>query len=544
METIGNFIGSIMIPFLIILLFVAILVAARVVASRYKKIPPNAVGIFYGRKYTYIGAEGKPEKIGFKVVAGGGRVLLPFVENYQEMSTSAFQVEIDETGIPNKDNVKMEVKGVATCKISTLAEDLHNAAQAFLGKDAHEVNLFIQNILKGHLRSIIGKLDIGSLLRERDQFNKSVIAESASELKRLGVQIITLVIQELSDQHGYIDALGKRAVAEAVRDANIKVAEANRDSAIKVSDAEREAATVKAQNEAKIAEANKERDVKIAQMAVLTNTEQAKAERAKEIQLADQDRILKVKQAERDAAEKEAQITVQMREAERKQKELEATVVKPAEAAKQKQVIDAEAAKQKRLIEAEAAAQAVQREAEGKKEADIMLGVGEASRIQAVRTAEAAGEQAKLVAAAEGHKQQLLAEAAGKKADAEATQAQAEALKLLDERGTMVLILRAAPELIDRGGEAMSKIMESVFRSAAAPFGSVDKITITDFGSDGQALKNFGSIVPDFVANVLKRFATMGIDPKPLLTKLGLDVDRFLALIGKTGEQPAPPDAK
>ena len=220
-----DWLGSLTIPFMIILLALAFIIVLRVLASRYKKIPPNAVGIFYGRKYSYRDpVTGKEQVLGFKVVGGGGRILLPFVESYQEMSTAAFQTEIDEKGIPNKDNVKINVKGVATCKISNIAEDLINAAQAFLGKSDEEIKAFVQNILKGHLRSIIGKLDIDSLLRERDAFNRQVVEESSGELKRLGIQIITLVIQEVGDEYGYIDALGKRAVAEAVRDANIKVA--------------------------------------------------------------------------------------------------------------------------------------------------------------------------------------------------------------------------------------------------------------------------------------------------------------------------------
>ena len=124
---------SLTIPLMIILLSLAFIIVLRVIASRYKKIPPNAVGIFYGRKYPHRDSTtGAQQVLGFKVVGGGGRVVIPFVESYQEMSTAAFQTEIDERGIPNKDNVQINVKGVATCKISNVPEDLVNAAQAFL----------------------------------------------------------------------------------------------------------------------------------------------------------------------------------------------------------------------------------------------------------------------------------------------------------------------------------------------------------------------------------------------------------------------------
>ena len=166
----------------------------------------------------------------------------------QYMSTAAFQTVIDENDIPNQNNVKVSVKGVATCKMSTEEGDLYNAAMSFLGKSDKDIETFVKNILIGHLRSIIGKLDIDQYLRQRDTFNKKVIEESTEELKRLGIQVITLVIQDVNDAHGYIDALGQRTVAEAKRDAAIKVAEAGAETQKKTSDAQKEAAIVVASN--------------------------------------------------------------------------------------------------------------------------------------------------------------------------------------------------------------------------------------------------------------------------------------------------------
>ena len=505
---------TLIIPIMIILLALAFLIVLRVIASRYKKIPPNAVGIFYGRKYVYRDpTTGKEQTLGFKVVGGGGRIIIPFVESYQEMSTAAFQTEIDEKGIPNKDNVKINVKGVATCKISSIPEDLVNAAQSFLGKDANEIKIFVQNILKGHLRSIIGKLDIDSLLRERDQFNRKVVEESSEEIKRLGIQIITLVIQEVSDEYGYIDALGKRAVAEAVRDANIKVAEADRDAAIRVSTAQREAATVRAGNEASIAEAEMGRDIKKAEFKVKTDTKRAEADKALDIANADQEKTLRVKQADRDAAEREAQIKVQEMEAVRKQRELEASVVKQAEADRQKRVIEADAAKQQVILQAEAEMQRLMKEAEGRKNADTFLGEGEAAKTRATLLAIAEGEAAK-------RKQALLAEAEG-------TTQLAAALAKMTSDARLILVLDRLPVLFDRGGDALSKVATSVFSSVAAPFGSIDKLEIVDMGS-GRGLDQISSVVPNTVFRTIAAAKAQGIDVTKMLNFLGVDIEEAL----------------
>src|SRR5512135_2206964 len=509
---------SLIVPLMIILLALAFVIVIRVIASRYKKIPPNAVGIFYGRKYAYRDpVTGKEQTLGFKVIGGGGRIIIPFVESYQEMSTAAFQTDIDEKGIPNKDNVKINVKGVATCKISSIPEDLVNAAQAFLGKTSDEIKAFVQNILKGHLRSIIGKMEIDSLLRERDRFNKQVVEESSEELKRLGIQIITLVIQEVSDEYGYIDALGKRAVAEAVRDANIKVAEADRDSGIKVSTAQKEAATVRASNEASIAEAEMERDIKKAEFKVKADSKKAEADKALDIALADQEKVLRVKQADRDAAEREAQIKVQEMEALRKQKELEASIVKQAEADRQKRVIEADAAKQQVILQAEAEMQRLMKEAEGRKNADTFLGEGEAAKTRATLLDIAEVEAAK-------KKQALMAEAEG-------TSQLAAALAKMSTDAKLILILDRLPVLFEKGGEAASKVAESVFSSVAAPLGSIDKLEIVDMGS-GRGLEQLSSVVPNTVFRTLAAARAQGIDVTKMLQYFGIDIEDALKKLG------------
>jgi flotillin len=533
--------GAALIAGMILLIAVAFVVVVWAMASRYKKIPPNQVGIFYGRKYKYLDAEGKLCHRGFRVVAGGGALLWPIIEHFQPMSTAVSQVEIDEHDIPNKDNVKISAKGVATYKIETTQESLHNAAAAFLGKSDEELARIVRNILQGHLRSIIGKLNINEILRDRDAFNKKVVEESTEELKRLGIQIITLVIQEVTDEYGYIDALGKQSVAEAIRDANIKTAQAEAETKKKVSDATREADIQVAGNAIKVSEAERDRDVKRAQFKAIADTERAKAEQAFGIALAEQEKTLKVRQAERDAAEKEAQIEVQTKEAARREQELDATVVKLAEANRAKQVIEAQAAKQVMVTNAEAAKEAAIRRAEGDKQARVYEGEGEASKTKAVMLAQAEGEAAKT-------KQALVAEAEGEaakkglvlKAEAEGTKLLAEALAKMTTDAKMILVLDRLPVLLDRGGDAMSKVATSVFASVAAPLGQIDEVRIVDIGGNGRGLDQFSTVVPNTVFKFLSALKVQGIDLKPLLSKLGISLDELEQLLTSRAAETTP----
>lgn len=542
---IGDTLGKLFLPGMIILVAVAFIVVVKVMASRYKKVPPNAVGIFYGRKYKWIDpADGKQKTRGFRIIAGGGAILWPIFEHLQLMSTAAFQPKIEENDIPNRDNVKINVKGVATCKISSAPEDLHNAAMAFLGKSDEDIEMFVRNILIGHLRSIIGKLDIDEVLRQSDTFNRRVIEESTEELKRLGIQVITLVIQEVNDAHGYIDALGQKTVAEAKRDAAIKVAEATRDQEIKVaqasaetqkktSDAQKEAAVVVANNAVQIAEAERDRDVKRAQFKVMADTEMAKANQALGIATADQEKTLKVKQAERDAAEREAQIKVQEKEGARKQQELNATVVQVAEAEKKKAVIQAEAAKSVAVLQAEAQSESAVRRAEGEKQANVLQGEGEASKTRANLTAKAEGEAAI-------KRQALLAEAEGMAAmkgkvllaEAEGTAKLAEALAKMTDAARLIMILDRLPKLIELTGEAGEKIARATFAGVAAPLGNIDSIHIVDMGGNGKGLDQFASLVPNTVAKTLATLRASGIDVSELAKKAGVDISAISRMVG------------
>jgi flotillin len=558
--------GAFIIPLMILMVAIAFLIVIWMMASRYKKIPPNSVGIFYGRRYR--GPDGQIR--GFRIVAGGGSLLWPIVEQLQIMSTAAFQTTIEENDIPNKDNVKISVRGVATCKISTASEDLYNAAMAFLGKSSEDIETFVRNILVGHLRSIIGKLDINEILRQRDTFNKQVIEESTEELKRLGIQVITLVIQEVNDAYGYIDALGQKTVAEAKRDAKIKVAEAQRESDIKVaqaaaetkkrtSDAQREAEVVVANNAVAIAEAERDRDVKRAQFKVIADSETAKANQALAIATAVQEQTLLVKQAERDAAATEARIAIQEKEAERKRAELEATVVRPAEAARQKAVIEADASRQKSVIEAEAAkavavlnaeaaGQAAIRRAEGDKQAAVLQGEGEASKTRAVLVAQAEGEAAK-------KKQVLVAEAEGQAAmkgkvllaEAEGTAKLAEALAKMTADAKLILILDRAPRLIELLGEAGERVAHATFSGVAAPMGNIDSIHIVDIGGSGKGLDQLAGIVPTTVLKTLAALKASGIDFEELARRAGIDIGAIAKMLGPTAASDRttePPRAK
>lgn len=547
--------SSLAIPAIVIAVVIAIVVVGIVVASRYKRIPPNAIGVFYGRRYVSKGVDGQPVERGFSVVTGGGRILMPIVEQYQEMSTAAFQVEISETDVPTSKNVPVQIIAVATCRISPNPDEQSNAVQAFLGKEDREISSTINQILRGHVRSIIAGLSVEQILRDRAEFNKKVLEESADEFRKLGIQIITLVVQDVKDTLGYIQALGQQEVAEKKRDA-----------AINVSNAARQTAEVNAQNDVKIADAQKTRDVQVAEFKVQTETKRAEADLANAIAKTTQESKLRVLEADRDTAAAKAGIAVQEQRAILKERELNATIITEAKAKRDASVIDADA----QQSVAERTARRIEIEADGKRAAAIKEGEGIASKTRAVANADADATRARLtadadgakanqlasaegtranllatadgtranqLALAEGSKANLLATAAGTEAEllakATGTLKLAEALKELDESGRLLMILDRVPALLDKGGDAGAKMLAAVFTPLGASLGAIKQVSIVDMGSDGKGgIAKFAGSIPSLLAEMLVKAEAQGIDIKPLLKLARIDTTKLQSMIG------------
>lgn len=560
-----------------LLLFVAILGSLRYAASRYKKVPPSRVGIIYGRRHVYEipGDPPRKEELGFRLLTGGGAVVFPFVEDYAELNLGARLIPLEVKNIPTQGGVMVAAKGTATVLIGTDMPSLIAAARNFEGKKDESIDVIIRENLEGQLRAILGTLTIESLIGNREELNKAVLVGAETELLKLGVRVTILTIQNIWDESGYIESLGKRRIAEVKRDATVGEAHAQRDAQIAASNAKKEAELVAAQNAVVIAEAQKTRDVQVAQFKAQTDREVAMAAQAGALASAEMDKKVRQAKIEAEAAETQSRIALAEQETARVEKELQYQVIKPAEAGKQADVIKAEATKQTVVIQAEAErekaiinadaqfqaaekkAMATRTQAEAESVAVAKRGEGDAVAKKVVLLAEAEGQKASKLAEAEGHRAMLLAEAEGKKAEklaqAEGTERQllaeaagvearlmaeakgkrelAEALAKLDATGRLLQVLDAAPRVAEALGGALAKALgpegaANIFGQIAAPFGSVDKIHIIDMGN-GQtnghgALGKLVSAGPQIFFQFLAQAKALGFNLEQLLEKIGI----------------------
>ena len=528
-------VGSLVVIFVVL---GALALVFRVGASRYKKVPPDQALVVYGGGKTSI-------------VTGGAVFVMPLIKDTYPLDLTAFQVSLELMDVPNLDRIPVTIIATATCRISNDEELLQNAARTFGRAPRQHIVDTIKNALEGHLRIIIGQMDMETILSKRDEFNKKVSSEAEAELHKLGCKIDILNIQKVTDAHGYIEALGKPKSAEVKAEAAIQEAEQVRRQTVETSGAQKEAATVKAANDQLVADAERNLKIKQAQIAAEVAAEQARANQAGPRAEAEASKAVLIAQVDAQKAKTIAEIDLQDAVAKRKEAELNATVLKEAQAEKSRLTTEAEGAANGRTIRAQAEASALKLESDAKANQTRTVGTAEAEMVKTKGVAEAEATKARLLADAEGKKAQadatkaeLLAQAEGKKANAEAVKAlqiaNAEGAKQLiaayanmtaDQQKMVVVnkLIENAPALIDALGRAGKDIVGEYAKIVTAAMGSIDNITVFDTGrgagTDG-ALDRMLATGPGTLYQLIKLLEATGLTPvmDGLLAKAGIDI--------------------
>src|SRR5206468_11996838 len=205
-------------------------------------------------------------------------------------------------------------------------------------------------------------------------------ATCADDMNKMGLEVISFTIKEVRDKNEYITNMGRPDIARIKRDADMATAEAERDTAIKRAEAQRAAAVAKAQADqervmaetlslAKQAEAQRDLEIKKANYKEMTKRQEAQADKAYEIQTNIMQQQVTAEAVKIHQVEKEQEIKVQEAEILRRERELIATVLKPAEVERQRIETLAEAEKQRLIMEAEGHAAAIR--TQGEAEAEI-----------------------------------------------------------------------------------------------------------------------------------------------------------------------------
>ena len=510
------------VPVIVILLVLGFFAAAFVFSRNYIKVSPNAVAVLSGRKRKL--ADGRV--VGYRMVRGGAALRIPLLEKVEYLHLNVMTIPLEIKRAYTLKGVPVSVKAVANVKIRGDETSLQASAERFLGMTHVEVQKVIFQTLEGHLRSILGTLTVEEVNSDRQSFAQKLTTEAATDLEKMGIGVDVLTIQEISDEEEYLNALGKRRTAEVKRDATIGEAEAHRDAKIKSSEALQQGEKAKFQAEADIAQAQRDFAIRQAQYQAEIETQKARAEQAGPLSQATARQSVVAEEVRVEKTRTQEMIAVQEQEVLRKQKELEATVIKPAEAERQAAVTRAEAAKQSAILEAEGRRSALIALAEAEQEKLRKEGVGRAAAVEAEGRAEAAKIEAIGLAQAKAIEAQGVAEAT-------AILRKAEAWKEFNDAARLQTILEKLPAIIEAS--------TGVFGAVAAPMGNIDKLIVIDQGgaeNGGGGLGRLAKVSPTVVFNTLQQLEALGLDVPTVLQQLGINP----AVVAKVVEaKPAKP---
>lgn len=461
---------EIILPF--VLTAAAVIVLLAILASGYVKAPPD-------RAFIISGLKKEP-----KILIGRAGIKIPFLERLDKLYLGQMTVDIKtEQSVPTNDFINVNVDAVAKVRIEPTEEGIKLAAKNFLNKNQDQITQDLQDSLQGNMREIIGTLTLKEINTDRDSFSDQVMAKASKDMKKLGIEIVSCNIQNISDENGLIKDLGADNTARIKKDASIAKAQAERDIAIAQAEADKASNDARVLAQTEIAQKNNELEIRKAELKKESDTKRAEADAAYEIQNQEQQKTVQTATVNAQIAKTEREAELKNKEVAVMQQTLEAEINKKADAERYAVEQKASAELARRQREAEAKKYEQEKEAEARKaqaEAEKFAMLQEAEGIKAKGEAEAAAIQAKGLA------------------EAEAMEKKADAMKKYGQAAMMEMIVQALPEMA---------------KAIAEPLAAIDKVTIIDSGNGDTGVTSMGSYVPAVLAKTIESVKeTTGLD--------------------------------
>ena len=439
--------------------------------TTYVKAPPS---------YAYILSGFRKEP---RVLIGTGGFKIPVIERLDKVFLGQVSVDV-KTSIPVPTHDFIDVMVDAVCKVRALPDPVGTrlAAKNFLNMTPQQIANEIKDSLEGNMREVVGAITLQNLITDRDKFSDEIQAKAAKDMQKLGLEVISCNIQNITDGNKLIENLGADNTYAIRKNAAITKANAERDIEIAEQKAKKEANDIRVQTETEIAERNNNLAIKKAELKKESDTIQADADAAYEIQKQEQQKTINIKTVDAQIEQTKREQVLSEEKIKITQNELKANVNAKADAQKYETQVNSDAKKYQTEIDAQAKLEQQKREAEAKaymaeQEALAVKAKADAQKYEALQ--EAAGIEAKGKAEAEKTRMLLEAEAAGilakGNAEAEAMQKKAEAY---EKYGSVAII-----DMLSKMNE---KVLPEIAKNIAEPMGKIGDVKI--YGTTGSEI--------------------------------------------------------
>jgi flotillin len=312
--------GVIMLGFLIGLFIIVCLVILAFVKANLTICHPNEILVFSGRKRRIKDGE----RVGYRVIKGGRGFKIPIIESVSRLPLNIITIDFELTGALTNGVIPINIQAMAHVKIAGSEEQgLSNALERFLGKNVDDISRVAKENIEGSLRGVLATLTPEEANAKRLEFADKVAHDARNDLTMLGLVLDTFKIKSISDNEGYLEAIGRRKNAEVRRDAKITEANTEAEAKIVAAEAKTKGSVAAAMADMRIVEAENELRVKRANLAAEANRNEAISVLATDIARVEEQQKLERLRLEMNKSKYEADIVIPAR-AEKEAKELKA----------------------------------------------------------------------------------------------------------------------------------------------------------------------------------------------------------------------------
>ena len=400
-----------------------------------------------------------------KYVIGRSSIKIPFLQRTDKLTLKMISVDVKtEESVPTNDYINVNIDSAVKVKVSMDPEKMKLAASNFLNKNEDYIRNSVVDVLQGNVREIIGQMKLEEIVQDRKKFADKVQENAAPDMAKMGLDIVSFNVQNVTDNGNVIENLGIDRVVSISKSAQISRAESERDIAVAKASAEKQANDARVEAETAIAEQNNALEIKKQELKKQSDIKKAEADAAYEIQEQEQRKTIEIATADANIAKQEKEAEIKEKEIAVREKSLDAEIKKQADAEKYARMQKADAEKYEQEKRAEA-------------EKFTKLQAAEATRAQ--YEAEAEGIRAKGLA------------------EAEAMEKKADAMAKYGKAAMTEMIIKVLPQM----AEAIAKPLESI-----------DKVSIIG-GAGDSGMSAISDNVPQVLAKTIESVKeTTGFD--------------------------------
>ncbi|HEX2048464.1 MAG TPA: SPFH domain-containing protein [Acidimicrobiales bacterium] len=259
---------------------IAVVVLAIIATIRSLIIicPPNRVAVISGRSRQL--SDGRT--VGYRAIRGGRTLRVPLLERVSWMELNTIPIEVSVANAYSRGAIPLHVQGIANVKVSSVEGLLQNSVERFLDVPQTEIAAIAKETLEANLRGVLATLTPEEVNEDRLKFAQTLIEEADDDIKTLGLELDVLKIQNVTDEVGYLNSVGRRQTAEVLKEA--RVAEAMRKAEAEESEAlaRQRAEIATAQADLKIVEQQNALRVRQAELEAVAGAAEAEAKVAGE----------------------------------------------------------------------------------------------------------------------------------------------------------------------------------------------------------------------------------------------------------------------